>query len=138
MEKPVRVARRLSRFELVLDRALGRVVAEIWRLWQETWFRRVEAVAGDARRLRIRLGQHLPELRAREDLGLRGIRLERQMAVLGARGVLADGHDVGPILVASEHDEVDELLDLLVVERPALLVAPRGHRDLPRRPRAAP
>src|SRR5207302_6044438 len=63
---------------------------------------------------------------------LRWVRLERQVTVLGALAVLADGHDVGPIRVAPLHDEGDELLDLLVVQRAALLVAPGGHRDLSR------
>src|SRR2546423_804300 len=46
------------------------------------------------------------------------------------------GHDVSPFLVRAEHDEVHELLDLLVVERAAFVVAPCGHRDLPGRLRA--
>ena len=40
--------------------------------------------------------------------------------------------DVRPFLVGALHDEVDDLLDLFVVERATLLVAPRWHRDLTR------
>src|SRR2546428_11842973 len=80
LEEPVRIARGLGPLVLVVERTLDPVPAKVRRLRDRAGLRRIEAVAGDARLLRVADRQLLSRRGTGDGLRLRRVRLERQGA----------------------------------------------------------
>src|SRR6267142_841063 len=120
LEQPVRIARGLERLQLVVERALDAVAAEVRRGRHRARLVRIEAVARRAVLLR--------------DVGAgeRGGRRPGIGSRVRALEMRPDREDVRPVVVGAVKDERDQLAHLLGVERPAVALAPRRHRELRR------